>query len=41
MQMSETVGYSKHDQQCCEEISFVVFNDQDSSQKEIEETEKL
>lgn len=43
LQISETIGDSKHDQQCCEEISFIDDEHEmsDFSQEEIEEIEKL
>lgn len=43
LQISETIGDSKRDQQCCEEISFIDDEHEmsDFSQEEIEEIEKL
>lgn len=38
LQIAETIGDSKHDQQCCEEISFIddEYEMSDFSQEEIE-----
>lgn len=43
MQIFETIGDSKHDKQCCEEISFIDDEHEmsDFSKEEMEEIEKL